>query len=727
MLKRPRWYRTAVALAVVLVFAASSVGLATEQRISDHPVSGTEALELIGSRLNDVAAWNGLSGDQLTRLLESDPYLYVDPDGALLYMDPPLSEHGDHHHDDDHRFDADSETLALPPLGEAGAFALNSKPGSQRTIYLDFDGHTLTNTAWNNSNVPNGYQVLPYDTDGNPGSFSAQEQANIRAIWARVAEDFAPFDVNVTTQYPGEEAITRSGSADQVYGTRIVITNSSPAPFCGGCGGVAYVGVFDRTSNHAWYQPAFCFSGSGGASAKNMTECISHEVGHNLGLRHDGIINGTTYYSGHSPWTPIMGVGFNQPVSQWSKGEYSNANNQEDDLAVMVSYGIPVRADDHGNTTGTATPFPGYAEGFITSQNDADYFRFVAGASGTATFHARPAGLGPNLDIHLTLFASNGSQLAEANPTVARVNSSVATGLDASIQYSVSAGLTYYLRVQGTGHGSPLTGYSKYASLGAYTLTASGVPSGHPADSVGLVNPATGQWFLRDAATGQTTTFYYGVPGDEPFMGDWNGDGIATPGLYRKSTGFVYLRSSNSTGAANLTFHFGAPGDLPIVGDFNGNGRDSVSVYRPSTGQVFIMNSLPAQGGTPIADLSYYFGNPGDKPFAGDFNGNGVATVGLHRESTGFVYFRNTHTQGSADAQFYFGTPRDFILSGKWLPGANNDTVGIFRPAVGWFFLRHTNSQGNADQAFAYGNSSLRPVYGHFGTLPGSAIPPPGN
>jgi hypothetical protein len=65
-------------------------------------------------------------------------------------------------------------------------------------------------------------------------------------------------------------------------------------------------------------------------------------------------------------------------------------------------------------------------------------------------------------------------------------------------------------------------------------------------------------------------------------MGDWNCDGVQTPGLYRQSDGFVYLRNSNTQGVADITFFFGNPGDVPIAGDFNGNGCDTVSIYRPS-------------------------------------------------------------------------------------------------------------------------------------------------
>ena len=87
----------------------------------------------------------------------------------------------------------------------------------------------------------------------------------------------------------------------------------------------------------------------------------------------------------------------------------------------------------------------------------------------------------------------------------------------------------------------------------------------------GLVDPAQGQWHLRypDA---HIESFYYGDPGDVPFLGDWDCDGIDTPGLYRQSDGYVYLRNSNTQGTADIRFFFGNPGDIPIAGDFNGDG-----------------------------------------------------------------------------------------------------------------------------------------------------------
>lgn len=263
------------------------------------------------------------------------------------------------------------------------------------------------------------------------------------------------------------------------------------------------------------------------------------------------------------------------------------------------------------------------------------------------------------------------------------------------------------------------------------TLMA-GAPAlaGTPQDTVGVVDQTTGVWYLRDASNGATTSFYYGNPGDYPMVGDWNCDGIDTPGLYRQFDGYVYLRNSNTQGNADIRFFFGNPGDIPLAGDFNKDGCDTVSIYRPSEARIFVINELGSNdGGLGAADYSFLFGNPGDKPFTGDFNNNGQDTVGLHRESTGFVYFRDTLTTGIADSDFFYGNPGDQIITGSWAedPTKGPDTVGLFRPSNGRFYLRFENSQGNANVDFAYGNADMTGVAGDFGVLPGGSVAPPSN
>ena len=253
-----------------------------------------------------------------------------------------------------------------------------------------------------------------------------------------------------------------------------------------------------------------------------------------------------------------------------------------------------------------------------------------------------------------------------------------------------------------------------FASILPAPAIAAAAPAG--ATGIGLVDPTSGVWHLRTRG-GDPASFYFGNPGDYPIMGDWNCDTIDTPGLYRQSDGYVYLRNSNTQGPADIKFYFGDPGDVPLAGDFNGDGCDTVSIYRQTEGQVYIINELGENdGGLGEADYKYYFGNPGDKPFTGDFNNNGTSTVGLHRESTGFMYFRNTNTQGIAEFQFYFGDPGDRLIAGDWT-GDGDDTPAIFRPGDRTMYLRYSNTQGNADEQFVWGESPYIPVAGNFGTL----------
>ncbi|MDH3190067.1 MAG: hypothetical protein OEM39_05420, partial [Acidimicrobiia bacterium] len=234
-------------------------------------------------------------------------------------------------------------------------------------------------------------------------------------------------------------------------------------------------------------------------------------------------------------------------------------------------------------------------------------------------------------------------------------------------------------------------------------------------DTIGLVDPSKGLWYLR-AEDGWVTSFYFGNPGDDPFVGDWDCDGVDTPGLRRPSDGFVYLRNSNTAGIADIQFYFGDRGDVPIAGDFDGDGCDTVSVYRPSESRVFIINELGQAGqGLGSAEFDYYFGNPGDQPFVGDFDGDGVDTVGLHRATTGLVYFRNTHTAGPGEKEFTFGDPGDRLVAGDWGFVDGIDTPAVYRPADTTVYFRHTNTEGVADRSVTLGGGGWLPVAGDFG------------
>jgi hypothetical protein len=342
-------------------------------------------------------------------------------------------------------------------------FALNSNPDADHTIYLDFDGHTTVNTLWN---AGGSSIVTPaYDTDGDTTNFSTEELENIWKIWQRVSEDFIPFDVNVTTAEPSEDQLTKIGGNDSEWGIRVVI--GGDGAWFSPVDGVAYLDSFNWSSD----TPAFVFSENLLFDVKSEAETISHEVGHTLGLEHDGN-DFTEYYQGQGEgetgWAPIMGYSDFQNLTQWSQGEYTNASNQEDDLAIITGQnGFGYRADDYGDQLINAADlaFNGGAVetyGIIETSTDMDWFAFSSDG-GNLALSIDPFQYGANLDILAELYDAAGQLIQQSNPL---------EGLGAGFDTAVTAG-DYFLSVTGTGtlEENPTTGYSDYASLGQYSIT----------------------------------------------------------------------------------------------------------------------------------------------------------------------------------------------------------------------------------------------------------------
>jgi PKD repeat protein len=434
---------------------------------------GQAAIVQLGSRLPAVAAQHNMAPARLRELLLSDPYLAVDEADNLLFIDEftPDEAAGA-------EGTAGAGALALQPL--ADTFLLHSLPGATKVIYLDFDGHTTTGTSWNS-----GAAIVsaPYSIDADT-AFSTTELERIQYIWQRVAEDFLPYGVDVTTQDPGVEALRRLGTGDEAWGVRVVISPSNW--YNTGAGGVAYIGSFSWNSD----TPCFVFTAQlGTGNEKYTAEAASHEAGHTVGLYHDGVSGGSAYYSGHNGWAPIMGVGYYQGLVQWSRGEYPGANNTEDDLTIMTGYGFTVRPDDHGNTAASATPLvvtnstSVSGGGIIERPADKDHFSFLTGA-GTITLNVTGAARSANLDIKAELYDSLGGLMASANSSAS---------LNASISLFVAAG-SYTLVIDGAGNGDLVTGYSDYGSLGEYSISGTIINPGvaQPPVAVASATPVSG-------------------------------------------------------------------------------------------------------------------------------------------------------------------------------------------------------------------------------------------
>ena len=324
-------------------------------------------------------------------------------------------------------------------LNASGYF--ESKAGAPTVIYCNFEGEEVNQPLWSASII-----------NAAPSGLSSSE---VEEILKLVAEDFAPFDVNVTN----DRSVYNSTS---IY-KRVMCISTPTDTASPGAGGVAYVNSF-RDDLVCW---DFNLDG----------DTISHEVGHTLNLDHhgDSSQNAPEYHNGHTSesreWGPIMGSAFEASMVQWSDGNYTSAtNSNQDDLYLITNYGLSYRADDYGNDSSTGedisiSNMPVTRNGIIERNTDIDVFNVTYFSLGKV----QVAGTGregaqSNLDVNMSILDSDG---------IIVYTQTSDTSDDAITELILEPG-SYQIRVQGDSsgnpNGNPATGWSSYGSLGQYQL-----------------------------------------------------------------------------------------------------------------------------------------------------------------------------------------------------------------------------------------------------------------
>jgi hypothetical protein len=265
-----------------------------------------------------------------------------------------------------------------------------------------------------------------------------------------------------------------------------------------------------------------------------------------------------------------------------------------------------------------------------------------------------------------------------AAPTAASAVASIrCSAPSASVGLYDPTTATFYLSSSNGG----ITLSSGFTYGPADVIPITGDWSGNGIDTVGWYDPTTSVFsFARSNAAGTTTiaTFVFGPAnsGMLPIAGNWTGaaNGADTVGLYDPATSTFYLKDSNTTGVADTTFLYGPTngGMLPLAGDWTGNGTDTVGLYNPTTSMFFLKNSNT----TGFADNAFLYGpaQSGCEPIAGDWTGAGTDTVGLYNPSTSTFFLKSSNTTGFADTTFTYGSgsqsPAWIPLAGIWTDSA---------------------------------------------------------
>lgn len=306
---------------------------------------------------------------------------------------------------------------------------LESKPAAPNLIYLDFDGEdSLPGWSYGNYNAAD-----PNVSD-----------EFIQMSWESVAEDFAPFDVNITTNravFDAHPVLSKSYVAIAQFGNM-------------NWGGLAHLNSFGTG------EPVLVDFDRAGTNFYLIS--IAHELGHALGLNHDG--GSLSYYAGHGEYSPIMGNGSNF-VSQWSKGEYSGATNYEDDIKIieaLIGTATDIHLDNELIVVANDSVDPEFNTGVIENRSDVDTFQIDMLVDGDIVLEiGSPIFPHTNLDIKATLLNNSGTVVQTSSPVADR---------NGYINVSVTAG-TYYLAIDGVGELNVNDGFSDYGSLGYYQIS----------------------------------------------------------------------------------------------------------------------------------------------------------------------------------------------------------------------------------------------------------------
>ena len=582
-----------------------------------HGAAAARALVDASPAAREAVATNAvLPVDDVVDELAIDPLLFVGRDGMVGSIEPMVDEHSgsrhdhgdhDHHESEDHQ--PGDEPVDSRPVAEHGALeasaaiidpaaaaapadalALHSRPSARRTVYLDLDGHRVEGEWWNWAYEIDAFESGPYDIDGDPSTFSTTERNRIIEIWERVADDYAPFDVNVTTQDPGVEALRRTSPTDDSYGTRVVITSTDWYwdAQATRIGGIALVNVFSSSRDHS----AFVFAGNlSGGAAKEVSDAASHESGHNFGLRHDGSPAGS-YYRGHGQWGSIMGAPYSRAITHWSAGEYPGADNQEDDLDMIAAHTGYID-DDHDG----AAPTPigqGVTSGVLTNPDDVDAFALELGGA-DASISVRPRRPWSNVHTSVVVRDESGAIVAKSRPSSAvdwRVDIDVPPG---------RARLT--IEVGPEGWSTPADGFVRYGALGAFDLFVEvGEPSATTTTTTTAIPDTT-------PSTTTPTTTPAGRPPAQPNADDNEFGGFVAMEPLRLADSRRSLRvvalAPGATQRVEVAGRAGIPDEvLAVAANVTVVGADRngfVAVYRCAPG-VPEVSSLNVRPGRPVAN-----------------------------------------------------------------------------------------------------------------------------
>lgn len=241
--------------------------------------------------------------------------------------------------------------------------------------------------------------------------------------------------------------------------------------------------------------------------------------------------------------------------------------------------------------------------------------------------------------------------------------------------------------------------------------------------------------------------YIFGVRGGLPVTGDFNGDGLDEIAIYYQGEWFIDLNGNGYWDEDDLWAELGTEGDLPVTGDWDGDGKDDIGVFGPewpgdpraistepglpdqqnritrkmknmpppaeeaTDGQRLLQLNAGGPRRVDVIDHVFRFGQGKDVPVAGDWNGDGIRSIGVFSDGIWQLDVDGDGRWAKSDAMFAFGQPGDIPIVGDF-DGNGVDEIGVYRQGQ-WILDVNRNRELDAhDKVFAMGEEGDLPVVG---------------